>query len=138
MTKFLAAAILVAAAGGFARAVAPANKAHHTDHLATALKDIAEAESAAKAGSIAAAKKHTSAAIRQIEEVIHHHHTTAAIGGGLVAAHPHYHHHHLTRAVADLRAAEKQLRHKHPAAAEKDLAKASIQVNDAILGRKQK
>lgn len=133
MFKFFAAtaAVLTAAAAGVARApVAPA-QLHH-DHLAIALKDIAEAEAAAKAGSVAAARRHTAAAVRQIESVLHHHHAAAALGGGLTAAHHHHHHHHLRQAVTDLRAAEKQLARGHRGPAERDLAKAAVQVGEAM------
>ncbi|MEO2088555.1 MAG: hypothetical protein ABGY75_03535, partial [Gemmataceae bacterium] len=109
---------------GFGKVQSTAAHAAHRAHLETALADIRVAEADAKAGRTAAAEKATAAAIQQVH---------AAVGYHAHSKQLHQHHHpHLTAALADLRAAEKQLKGGHTAKAENDLAKAAHQLREAL------
>lgn len=115
---------------GVAFAAPSGTKAHqnpaaaHKAHLEAALADIKLAELEAKDGKTEAAEKATASAIRQIEEAVGHHKNNPQLH--------HHHHEHLTKALADLRAAEKQLKEGHPDRAEKDLDKAAAQVKESL------
>ena len=98
--------------------------AAHRHHLEAALRDILAAEADGTAGKVQQAEQAAAAAMKQIHAAMKHH-------GNSPSLHQH-HHSHLTAALKDLSAAEKLFKAGNAAKAERDLAKAAVQVRDAL------
>lgn len=114
----------------------------HLSHLHQAIRDLKAAQGAVTANNPGQAHKDVAAAIHQIEQAIRHHHkrnlgqTRTGLSGALTTAAHHHHHDLLQRALADARAAEKQIQHGHAGKAIKDIHGAERHVHAAIVSHR--
>ncbi len=139
----LAVSLTVAAPAG-ARAPGAKNTKHHVHHLLQAEKDLTAAEVAIAKQNPQQAHRDVAAAIRQVEDAIHHHHkhhisqpTNSGLTGSFNRAQHQHHHSLLHKAVAEMRAAEKQLKAGNGAAASRDIQVAQKTIASAIASHHQ-
>ncbi|QJW93521.1 hypothetical protein [Frigoriglobus tundricola] len=135
---------VTAPAGARAPGANAKNTKHHAHHLLQAEKDLTAAEAAITQQNLPQAHKDVAAAIRQVEEAIHHHHkhhisqpTNSGLTGTFHRAHHQHHHSLLHKAVAEMRAAEKQLKAGNGAAASRDIQVAQKTIASAIASHHQ-
>ena len=138
----LIAALVGPASGAFPTRFVHHSRAHHPTHhlqeLNQAMVDLQHAKAALAMKNGGSAAQHVAGAARQVEAAAQHHHThhlaipRTGVTGALAQALHHHHHGHLHQAIADMRAAEKQIAAGNHSAAVQDINRAETQIKEAV------